>query len=256
LLVQLLIKKQDSLLAINSGIPWKTPWDVEIIWQVLIVGFFFIGQIILPLFFGFLKFDLSSFSLRGKAIYVLISYLSMAVSGLLVLYFSIKPFLPLSKDWFRFQLLSNWFFWGFGGYLIALPLVVVISLINQVFWNGQGGSNPLLFLALESQDKIVLAIFFFTASIAAPVFEEIIFRGFLLPSLTRYFPVWGAIVISSLVFALAHLNLSEVLPLATLGIVLGFVYTRSRNMLSSMLLHSLWNSGTLVSLFILGSGGN
>jgi hypothetical protein len=100
---------------------------------------------------------------------------------------------------------------------------------------------------------VVLAIFFFTASIAAPFFEEIMFRGFLLPSLTRYVPVWAAIGLSSLLFALAHLNLSEVLPLAMLGIILGVVYTRSRNLLASMLLHSLWNSGTLISLFILGS---
>jgi uncharacterized protein len=38
-----------------------------------------------------------------------------------------------------------------------------------------------------------------------------------------------------------------------LGIILGVVYTRSRNLLSSILLHSLWNSGTLLSLFVLGS---
>ncbi|HBL13196.1 MAG TPA: CPBP family intramembrane metalloprotease domain-containing protein, partial [Cyanobacteria bacterium UBA11162] len=53
-----------------------------------------------------------------------------------------------------------------------------------------------------------------------------------------------------------HLSLSEVLPLTTLGIVLGVVYTRSRNLLAPMLVHSLWNSGTLLSLFILGSGGS
>jgi len=66
-------------------------------------------------------------------------------------------------------------------------------------------------------------------------------------------PVWGAIVLSSFIFALAHLSLSEVLPLMVLGMVLGFVYARSRNLLTSMLLHSLWNSGTLLSLFVLGS---
>ncbi|MGA9377966.1 MAG: CPBP family intramembrane glutamic endopeptidase, partial [Phormidium sp.] len=62
------------------------------------------------------------------------------------------------------------------------------------------------------------------------------------------------IITSSLIFAIAHLSLSEVLPLTTLGIVLGVVYTRSRNLLAPIFLHSLWNSGTLISLFILGSG--
>ncbi|WP_052128482.1 CPBP family intramembrane glutamic endopeptidase [Neosynechococcus sphagnicola] len=36
--------------------------------------------------------------------------------------------------------------------------------------------------------------------------------------------------------------------------VLGFVYTRSRNLLFPILIHGLWNSGTLLTLFILGSG--
>jgi uncharacterized protein len=132
--------------------------------------------------------------------------------------------------------------------------VIIVSLVNQQIWQGQGGSNPLLSLALESQDGVALLVFFSTAAIAAPLFEEFLFRGFLLPSLTRYLPVWGAIVASSLLFAVAHLSLSEVLPLTTLGMVLGIVYTRSRNLLAPMFLHSLWNSGTLLSLYILGSG--
>ena len=254
LLVQSLIQKERSLLATNSNVVWETPWNWEIVWQVLIVGFFFASQIVLPLLFSFLGFNPAGLSLRLKAAYILVSYLLVAASGLLVLYFSIKPFFPLPKDWFRFKWLGNWFGWGVGGYLIALPLVLLVSLINQQIWQGQGGSNPLLFLALQAKDTVALAIFFFTASIAAPVFEETIFRGFLLPSLTRYLPVWGAIGLSSLIFAVAHLSLSEVLPLTVLGIVLGVVYTRSRNLLASVVLHSLWNSGTLLSLFILGSG--
>ena len=135
-------------------------------------------------------------------------------------------------------------------------MVILISLINQQLWQGQGGSNPILPIALNGQDGLALALFFITASIAAPVFEEVMFRGFLLPSLTKYMPIWGAIIASGFLFAIAHLNISEVLPLAVLGIILGVVYTRSRNLLSSMLLHSLWNSGTLLSLYVLGSGNS
>ncbi len=258
LIVQLLLKPEKAILATNSDRRWETPWNWEITWQILIVGFFFIGQFILPLLFG-IVFGISgwnpeNFSLRTKAIYVFATYILMAFSGIYVLYFSIKSFLPLSKDWFKFNFASNWLVWGFGGYLVAIPAVLVVSLINQQIWNGQGGSNPLLFLALQAQDKVALSIFFITASVAAPFFEELMFRGFLLPSLTRYLPVWGAIIVSGLIFAIAHLSLSEVLPLATLGVILGIVYTRSRNLLAPMLLHSLWNSGTLLSLFVLGSG--
>ena len=173
-----------------------------------------------------------------------------------MLYFCLKPFLPLPQGWFRVQWFSKWPLWGIGGYFAALPLVILISLLNQAIWQGQGGSNPILPIALQGKDPVALVIFFSTAAIAAPIFEEILFRGFLLPSLTRYFPTWGAIVLSSLIFAIAHLSLSEVLPLTVLGMTLGFVYARSGNLLSSMLLHSLWNSGTLLSLFVLGSSSS
>ncbi|HEY9747401.1 MAG TPA: CPBP family intramembrane glutamic endopeptidase [Allocoleopsis sp.] len=259
LVVQWLLKGKQALLVQNGTLGWLTPWGGETIWQVLVlffVGQFFVGQLALPLGLGILGINPASFDSRTQAIYILVVYALLVTVGLLVLYSSLKPFSPLPKDegWFRISGRGNWFWWGLGGYFMALPLVILVSLINQQFWQGQGGSNPILPIVLEGRDNVALVIFFLTASIAAPLFEEVMFRGFLLPSLTRYVPVWGAITISAFLFALAHLSLSEILPLMVLGMVLGFVYTRSRNLLAPMLMHSLWNSGTLLSLFILGSG--
>ncbi|MBD2437479.1 CPBP family intramembrane glutamic endopeptidase [Nostoc sp. FACHB-110] len=250
---QRLLKGKEALIAQNGDLVWSTPWDVETIIQVFVVGFFFMGQVFVPFLLLILPIPRPITDVRLQAVSVLVSYLLVAAGALFVMYLSIKRFFPLPRLWFKFQLRDNWFLWGLGGYCAALPIVVVVSLINQKLWQGQGGSNPLLQLALESQDFVALGIFFSTAAIAAPLFEEILFRGFLLPSLTRYIPVWGAILASSFLFAIAHLSLSEVLPLTALGMVLGVVYTRSRNLLAPMLLHSLWNSGTLLSLFLLGS---
>lgn len=256
LLIGRLTKGKEALLAQNEDAGWSTPWSGETVWQVFIVGFFLMGQLLIPLALQLLNLKPLSANVRIQAFYVLVNYLLLALGGLGVLYLSLKPYLPLPEGWFRFNWRGNWFLWGLGGYCVAFPLVLVVSLINQQLWQGQGGSNPLLSLALETQDEVALAIFFFTAAIAAPFFEEFLFRGFLLPSLTRYLPVWGAIMTSGLLFAVAHLSLSEILPLTVLGIVLGVVYTRSRNLLAPMLLHSLWNSGTLLSLFVLGSGSS
>jgi len=247
---------------LSELIGWTVPWNWETIAWVLLVGFLFVGQIAIPgllaLGSGLLGRVGVSLSLAGsagqaKALYTLAYYLLMAGTGLFVLYRAVKPYQPLPEGWFQLTG-KRWLLWGLGGYFVALPLMFAVSLLNQQFWQGQGGSNPLLQIVLEEGDPVALFIFFFTAAVAAPVFEEILFRGFLLPSLTRYLPVWGAILLSGLIFALAHLSFSEVLPLATLGTVLGFVYTRSRGLLASMLLHSLWNSVTMVGLFILGSG--
>jgi uncharacterized protein len=252
---QRLLRGKQSALALTDSDAWETPWDWEIVWQVLIVGFFFLGQIVLPFLLGeVFGLSLSTFSSRARAAYALTYYLLMAGSALLVLFLSIRQFLPLPAGWFQVKGRQNWFLWGIGGYFAALPLMIGVSLINQQFWQGRGGSNPLLQIVLEEGDRVALGMFFFTAAIAAPIFEELLFRGFLLPSLTRYVPIWGAIVLSAVLFAVAHLSFSEVLPLALLGSILGFVYVRSRSILAPMLLHSLWNSATMIGLLILGSG--
>jgi uncharacterized protein len=259
LLGQRVLRGSGALLS-SPSLGWAVPWDWETIWFVLVVGFFAVGQLIAPVLFGAAQSALNltpdKLGERGQAFYILGSYIFLAGGGLGVLYATLKSFLPLPEGWFRLNWRSNWVLWGVGGYLAAFPLVIAVNLANQQIWQGQGGSNPILPIALAGKDPIALGIFFFTAAIAAPLFEETLFRGFLLPSLTRYLPSWGAICLSGLIFAVVHLSLSEVLPLTMLGIVLGFVYAKTRNLLASMLLHSLWNTGTLVSLFLIGGAGN
>jgi uncharacterized protein len=261
LIWQRITQRKTAILTLDSNCAWSVPWDWEITCQAIVLGFFitfFVGQtiaitLLVPKLFQLFALNTLLPPNRLQALSLLLSYAIAAAGGLFVLYLSVEPFRPLPQDWFRWELRPKTLLWGIGGYFAAVPLVIGVSLIGQKLWNGQGGSNPILEIALQKQDWWAIACFVATASIAAPIFEELMFRGFLLPTLTAYLPTWGAIVVSSLVFAFAHLSLSEVLPLATLGIVLGVVYARSRNLLASMLLHGLWNASTLLSLFILGS---
>ncbi|MEB3290513.1 MAG: type II CAAX endopeptidase family protein [Leptolyngbya sp.] len=250
--IQWLLKGDRSLLRRPTGLEWVIPWDGETIWQVLMVGFFFVGQILLPLLLGGLGLSSAALSSRGRAIFSLTYYLLMSAGGLGVLWLSVRPYRPLSEGLFRIRLSRSGLLWGVGGYLVALPLMLLVAVVNQQIWQGQGGSNPLLQTVLEEQDPVALIVFFATAAIAAPLFEETLFRGFLLPSLTKYMTAGWAVGLSGLIFAAAHLSLSEVLPLTLLGCILGGIYSRSRNLLSPMLLHSLWNSATMLGLFILG----
>jgi membrane protease YdiL (CAAX protease family) len=250
------VVKRDTALLAQPFASIEVPWDAETTVQGLVVGFFFFSQIFLatalPIVVALLGLNPSGFDLRGKALYILMSYGLMTGGGLAILYFTLRPYFPLPEGWFKVTLKGRWALWGLGGYFVAIPLVLLASLLNQQLWQEGGGGNPIILLALQSQDTLALVIFFLTASFAAPLFEEIMFRGFLLPSLTRYLPAWGAIAITSVLFAAAHLSLAEMVPLTVLGGILGFVYWRSRNLLASILLHSLWNSGTLISLFLLG----
>lgn len=235
---------------------WSVPWDATTVAWVMLPGFILIGQIglnqiLLPALLAAAGLNSSALEVGGQALAILIRYSLMAVLVLGILAWALRGYRPLPPDWFALRWRSRWPLWGIGGYWVALPLVIGTSLLNQLFWQGRGGSNPLLELVLDTGSRSGLFWFWVTAAIAAPLFEEVLFRGFLLASLTRWVPVRGAVVLSGLLFALAHLSLSEVLPLFALGCLLGDVYARSRNLLAPMLIHGLWNSGTLLSLLLL-----
>ena len=90
--------------------------------------------------------------------------------------------------------------------------------------------------------QVSKAVYFVVVTVCAPVWEETIFRGFLLPSLTKYMPAMAAVAVSALGFAGAHFSMQRFLPIMLLGMILGTLYARTRNLLPCVLLHSLWNA--------------
>lgn len=98
------------------------------------------------------------------------------------------------------------------------------------------------------------ALWFAVLALAAPVWEELMFRGFLLPSLAAYLPPWAAVAATSLVFALVHFSRDGLLPLLLLGCVFGAAYAATRNLLAPIALHSLWNCWLLAQLLRAGAG--
>lgn len=240
-----------------QSITWEVPWGIDVTWEVMVLwftAFCLMTQLILPLVFEVLGIESrSSEDFTLQALLVLIPYTLSVIPMLPIIQTSIASYRPLPEGWFRFKLTSpQWIAWGLGGYFAAVPLVLITSIISQKFLQGQGGGNPLLPILTQSQNILPKFLLWATLAIAAPFFEEYLFRGFLLPSLTKFLPVWAAIALSGFLFAVAHLNLADIIPLSVLGIVMGFVYWRSKNLLSSMFLHCLWNSGSFFALIALG----
>lgn len=88
------------------------------------------------------------------------------------------------------------------------------------------------------------------AGVLAPIQQEVVFRGFFMASLTRYMPMPVAAAASSAISAALHFNRQDFLSLWGLGVVMGVAYGRSRNLLSSMAVHSVWNVGVLAYMFV------
>jgi len=75
----------------------------------------------------------------------------------------------------------------------------------------------------------------------AAVAEELVFRGALYGALRRRFPVWLALLASSVPFALLHFEPWQSVQLAAGGVVLGLVYEARRTLWAPIALHLAWN---------------
>jgi membrane protease YdiL (CAAX protease family) len=237
------------------GKSWSVPWSGQEVQQLLTAWFFVFllsGQVIPVLYQRAIGIPASQWTSWQQAVALALTYNSAVLGGGILIYRLGRRYYPLGREAWRWRLADAWPLWSVGGYLVALPLVVVASLVSQLIFSGSGGGNPILPLLLNSQGWGPRLLFLAVISICAPVFEELLFRGVVLTTLSQKRPQWQAVLISAVLFAIAHLNLADLLPLTVLGVVLGTVYSHSRNLLAPIALHSLWNTGSFVALLVLG----
>lgn len=94
-------------------------------------------------------------------------------------------------------------------------------------------------------------LFWLAVTVAAPLFEELLFRGFLLPSLaTSRLGAAGAVAVSSLLFAALHLqyDLFDMTGVFLLGALFAVTRLASGSTLLTIGLHVLTNVLALVQL--------
>jgi membrane protease YdiL (CAAX protease family) len=80
--------------------------------------------------------------------------------------------------------------------------------------------------------------------VAAPVLEEVLMRGVLLRGLLRNYQPAVAIGQSALLFGIFHFNPAQSLNAFFMGLLLGWVYYRSRSLWLCIGLHGLYNALT------------
>lgn len=78
--------------------------------------------------------------------------------------------------------------------------------------------------------------------LAPAICEELAFRGFILSGLRRMGHKWGAIMLASVFFGLAHGLLQQSLATAIVGTVIGYVVVKTGSILPGMLYHFCHNS--------------
>ncbi len=108
------------------------------------------------------------------------------------------------------------------------------------------GVSMLEYLDGIRQHVPALVLMCLLAGIAAPVAEEVFFRGFAYRILKQRFGVRGAIVSSALLFAAIHVDPVSQVPIFFIGIVLAWLYERTGSLAAPVGLHCANNLLTLL----------
>ncbi|NGP89634.1 CPBP family intramembrane glutamic endopeptidase [Fodinibius halophilus] len=94
-------------------------------------------------------------------------------------------------------------------------------------------------------DHLVWLTLFHVALVPA-VCEEVLYRGYVMRALEKSWGIWPAIIVSGIFFGMYHIQPTNLLPLATLGMVFAFITWTSRSILPAMVAHLVNNGGSVL----------
>jgi len=134
--------------------------------------------------------------------------------------------------------------WGGAFLALAVLLVIVVALVsNLIFRPEQSPQRDLQELLRSLSGWGPTLALFLTVAGLAPFFEELLFRGFLLPVLARKHRLAVALALSALLFAVIHLQPAGLPVLSTLGLAMGLAMRHTGSLRTPILVHACWNGG-------------
>jgi membrane protease YdiL (CAAX protease family) len=146
---------------------------------------------------------------------------------------------------------------GIGGGIV-LRILSGIAGSPFIHWVQEEQRNRPPIEGFHLSGRTVL-VAFLVICVGAPLFEELFFRGVLLPALAQRMPVQAALVVQAALFASLHLafRMGTATALFTLVVIgvggygLGFLRVRTHSLVPGILAHSTFNAIALLAAIYL-----
>jgi membrane protease YdiL (CAAX protease family) len=234
------------------------------LWGLLIIIAFFVGQLV-PIGYLLLRHDgpLDSLVDIQTALIKIASPPStvalsaiMGLPGLLIpIYFAVR-FTRLSFTEYLGLRWTNWKNFAFG----IVGMVVILGaweLISAVTGREEASSSFMIDMLKTARSDGTVWLLVIAFCVAAPISEELMARGFLYRGWSDSpLRVPGAIILSSVVWTVLHLQYDwfALLNVLSLGLWFGYLRYRTHSTYLTMVLHGLNNLAATVQTMWLASG--
>jgi membrane protease YdiL (CAAX protease family) len=112
--------------------------------------------------------------------------------------------------------------------------------------------SPIEDLISDRRSLVILMLF---ATLLGPVFEELIFRGFLLPLLVRSLGAWPGIILTAAPFALMHgsqyhWSWQHLVVIGVAGVAFGYVRFKTGSTFAAALVHAGYNAMLFLAFLV------
>lgn len=129
---------------------------------------------------------------------------------------------------------------GCAGILSVNYVFTIISDAEEVIFSRVGVLADVMEMLGIGDDPISNVLYFFILVVAPAVLEEFCFRGAICGRLAKYNGT-AAVLLSSILFSLIHMNISQIPFAFAAGLLMGYVYLRTGSIWSSVLIHAVNN---------------
>lgn len=167
-------------------------------------------------------------------------------------FFTILKFLPAA--FLNFRVKKEHLYTLIKIYSTAIPLIICAILINNFLMRKAGippAYNPAIELLILLKSKFSIFILSLQVIILGPVAEELFFRGFLYKLLRKKYSFMFSAGLISIFFAVMHGTPQDTLALFILSMAICYLYEKTQNILSPIILHSLHNSLNFCMIMLL-----
>lgn len=226
-------KRLRGEIAVADASAPPVPWDIGTA-LLVISAVFFLG-------FGLTTLAVMAFPHSGHGARLILSTVALPLSALLVSGGFLRLLGHRAWDWsvFGWRRAALGVGYGMLGLLVIYPAFLLVAYLSSLLFGGE--SHPLIPELMNPSSRWETLYLIVIAVVAAPLVEETLFRGVLLRALNARLPFWPAALISAVLFAAGHAQLSALLPIALLGVLLAFLARRTGSLVAPAAAHGFFN---------------
>lgn len=126
------------------------------------------------------------------------------------------------------------------------PLLIVVNALSQLF-----AANVIKDTTLDITNECGLGVSLLLMAVMPAIVEETTYRGVIMNSYREEKRTMRAILFSALMFSSMHMNFNQWAYAFVMAVIMGIVLEVTDSIISTMIIHFMFNGGSVVMLFLL-----